>query len=101
MAREADFGLMIWDGKSPGTMLNVLRLAIAGKITVLFNVSDKAVVNIRSLDALRHFISHRSDELRWDLKKRATPEEWHLLEAGAQPSCLAVAENPLSDCQAK
>ena len=28
MAREADFGLMIWDGKSPGTVLNVLRLAI-------------------------------------------------------------------------
>ncbi len=25
MAREADFGLMIWDGKSPGTVLNVLR----------------------------------------------------------------------------
>ncbi len=26
MAREADFGLMIWDGISLGTLLNILRL---------------------------------------------------------------------------
>ena len=101
MAREADFGLMIWDGKSPGTMLNVLRLAIAGKITVLFNVPDKAVVNIRSLDAVRTLIAHCSDELRRDLKKRATLEEWRLVEAGVQPTFLLSAENPLSDCQAE
>jgi hypothetical protein len=25
MARNADYGLMIWDGKSPGTVLNILR----------------------------------------------------------------------------
>jgi hypothetical protein len=28
MARRADFGLMVWDGASPGTCLNVLRLAV-------------------------------------------------------------------------
>ena len=28
MARRADYGLMIWDGVSPGTFLNVLRLAL-------------------------------------------------------------------------
>lgn len=46
MAREADFGLMIWDGKSPGTVLNVLRLLQAGKISVLFNVSDHCCPNV-------------------------------------------------------
>jgi probable addiction module antidote protein len=92
MAREADFGLMIWDGKSPGTILNVLRLAIAGKIAVLFNVPKKDVVNIKSVDAWRHFIAHCSDELRRDVKERATPDEWRLVESSDQPTFLSAME---------
>ncbi|WP_024513296.1 addiction module antidote protein [Bradyrhizobium sp. ARR65] len=92
MAREADFGLMIWDGKSPGTVLNVLRLAIAGKIAVLFNVPDKKVVNIKSVDSWRNFIAHCSDELRRDVKERATPDEWRLVETSDQPTFLSVME---------
>lgn len=88
MAREADFGLMIWDGKSPGTVLNVLRLVLAGKIAVLFNVPEKDVVNIKSLDGWRNFLSQCSDELRGDLKKRATPDEWRLIETVDQPTFL-------------
>ncbi len=92
MAREADFGLMIWDGKSPGTVLNVLRLAIAGKIAVLFNVPDKDVVNIKSVGAWRNFIAHCSDELRRDVKERATPDEWRLVETSDQPTFLSTLE---------
>lgn len=100
MAREADFGLMIWDGKSPGTMLNVLRLAIAGKISVLFNVPEKNVVNIRSVDAWRDFIAHCSDELRRDLKKRATPDEWRLVESSGQSTFLMANESAPSGREA-
>lgn len=92
MARAADFGLMIWDGKSPGTVLNVLRLAIAGKIAVLFNVPDKNVVNIKSVDAWRTFIAHCSDELRRDVKERATPDEWRLVETSDQPTFLSAMD---------
>lgn len=92
MAREADFGLMIWDGKSPGTVLNVLRLAIAGKIAVLFNVPDKHVVNIKSVDAWRNFIAHCSDEFRRDVKERATLDEWRLVDASDQPTFLSAME---------
>jgi probable addiction module antidote protein len=92
MAREADFGLMIWDGKSAGTVLNVLRLAIAGKIAVLFNVPDKNVVNIKSVDGWRNFIAQHSDELRKDLKERATPDEWRLVETSNQPTFLSAIE---------
>jgi probable addiction module antidote protein len=93
MAREADFGLMIWDGKSPGTVLNVLRLAIAGKIAVLFNVPDKDVANIKSVEAWRNFIAHCSDELRRDVKDRATPDEWRLVEKSDQSTFLSVMKN--------
>jgi probable addiction module antidote protein len=92
MAREADFGLMIWDGKSPGTVLNVLRLAIAGKIAVLFNVPDMDVVNIKSVDAWKNFIAHCSDELRRDVKERATPDEWRLVENSDQPMFISTLE---------
>lgn len=92
MAREADFGLMIWDGKSPGTVLNVLRLALAGKISVLFNVPEKDVVNITTLDGWKTFISRCSRELQMDVKERATPDEWRLVESSEQPSLLSLID---------
>jgi hypothetical protein len=36
MAEEADVGLMLWDGQSTGTMVNVARLVARGKITVVY-----------------------------------------------------------------
>ena len=75
MAARADFGLMIWDGKSPGTLLNVLRLAKAGKISVLYNAPEKKSLNIAP-SSWDSFLAHCSDDLRKDLKARATPEEW-------------------------
>lgn len=101
MAREADFGLMIWDGKSPGTVLNVLRLAVAGKIAVLFNVPTKDVINIKSVDAWRNFIAHCSDELRRDVKERATPDEWQLVEMSDQPNFLSAIDAAPSVPKAK
>jgi probable addiction module antidote protein len=89
MAREADFGLMIWDGKSPGTVLNVLRLALAGKIAVLFNVPEKDIVNIKTVEHWKNFIATCSRELQTDVRERATPEEWRLVESGDQPNFLA------------
>lgn len=76
MAREADFGLMIWDGKSPGTVLNVLRLVRAGKIAVLFSVPDKRAINIKTPSDWESFLSRCSPQLQSDLQKRATPDEW-------------------------
>jgi hypothetical protein len=72
MAREADFGLMIWDGRSPGAVLNVMRLALAGKIAVLFNVTEQEVINIRTWEAWTTFISACSHEVQSAVKDRAT-----------------------------
>jgi probable addiction module antidote protein len=94
MAREADFGLMIWDGKSPGTVLNVLRLVQAGKISVLFNVPDKSAVNIKSTEHWREFLSDCSAALRSDLRERATPEEWASVDGEIQPSLLRSLDAP-------
>lgn len=93
MAKEADFGLMIWDGKSPGTVLNVLRLVRAGKIVVLFNVPDKRAINIKTITHWEEFLSQCSPELLHDVRERATPEEW--MQSQQQPSFLeTLPEKP-------
>jgi probable addiction module antidote protein len=88
MATKADFGLMIWDGKSPGTLLNVLRLARAGKISVLYNASEKKSFNVAP-SSWNSFLAHCSDDLRSDLEARATPEEWGPLMTSKQTKLFA------------
>lgn len=88
MAARADFGLMIWDGKSPGTLLNVFRLAKAGKISVLYNAPEKKSFNIAP-SSWDSFLAHCSDDLRRDLEARATPEEWGTNKASDQNELFA------------
>jgi len=83
MAKRADFGLMIWDGKSPGTLLNVLRLTCAGKIAVLFSTPEKRAINIKGPADWNALLSRFSDQLLSDLRARATPEEWGVVQDGS------------------
>lgn len=88
MARVADAGLMIWDGKSAGTLLNVLRLAQAGRKTVLATLPARDEVTIRSDDSWREWFQSLDPALRADLRARATAEEWAFVEpvADGQPT---------------
>ena len=49
MAREADAGIMVWDGRSVGTLMNVYRLAQQGKPCLLW---DAAAFEARSFTGL-------------------------------------------------
>jgi hypothetical protein len=81
MAQLADFGLMIWDGKSPGTALNVLRMIQDGKISVLFNVPNREVVCVKSVAQYRHILRQCGPSFVADLRNRATSQEWSFIEA--------------------
>jgi adenine-specific DNA-methyltransferase len=83
MAGLADFGLMIWDGRSPGTALNVLRLLRAKRIAVLINVASHFTLNFRTMDDWSAFLRQSTRELREALQERATPEEWGGLQTTA------------------
>jgi probable addiction module antidote protein len=76
MAINADYGFIIWDGKSPGTALNVLRLIRAGKKADLLNVPQKDTIKFRLLSDWEQFISASDWKFVSDLRERATPEEW-------------------------
>ncbi len=91
MAQAADFGLMIWDGKSPGTVLNVLRLIKAGKKAVLFNSPEAKTTTFKAMSDWEAFLAHCETSLKSDLRDRATPEEWSLEDA-PQPSLLNLGD---------
>jgi adenine-specific DNA-methyltransferase len=86
MALRADYGLMIWDGKSPGTVLNILRLLKAGKKAVLLNTQNKSALNFKTHEDWQSFFVEMTGEFRSDLRKRATSDEWAFSDPQNQPS---------------
>ena len=79
MAKQADFGLMIWDGKSPGTVLNILRLVQTSKMAVLVSVFEETEVEFKCQKDWDVFLSRCSLKLRRDLERRATRDELTML----------------------
>jgi hypothetical protein len=64
MAREADSGLMIWDGKSAGTLMNALRLVRQGKQVSIFEAQHARFRDLQSDSEWKDFFSGCSDEVR-------------------------------------
>jgi hypothetical protein len=52
MAKDADYGLMLWDGESNGTLNNVLNLLGDGKKTVVYLAPENDFYTIREADDL-------------------------------------------------
>lgn len=79
MAKQAQFGLMIWDGKSLGTILNILRLVRASKEAVLVNVAEKSEMAFNGKEDWDAFLSGCSLKLRRDMERRAIENELLML----------------------
>ncbi len=74
MAEEASYGFMIWDGKSVGTLMNVLRLVERSKIVVVYVGPAKEFVDLKSDTDLRCFIDDYAAELKDRLEDQAGSE---------------------------
>jgi hypothetical protein len=85
MAQEAEYGLMLWDGKSIGTLMNLARLIDLHKKSVVYIVPDKSFTELHDDDDWRSFMSRRDTTVRDKLRKRASLERSKLSE---QPSLL-------------
>lgn len=64
MAKDSDFGLMIWDCKSTGTLSNVIELLGARKKSVVFVNKCKSFVNVGDKSGLDHLLSFMSQSAR-------------------------------------
>ena len=61
MAEVADFGLMIWDTKSTGTLSNVIELLSRGKKSLVFVNKEKEFAAIASVEQLEVLVGCMSD----------------------------------------
>ncbi len=92
MAKAADYALMVWDGESVGTVLNVLRMVRASKIAVLYDIPSQTFITFRNSRDWDGFLLTLSDDLIVKLRERATDEEWDPSRQARQPSFLEVPD---------
>lgn len=57
MAREADYGLMLWDGQSRGTLRNIVDLGRQGKSAVVYVAPAKSFWALRQSNDLAEMLS--------------------------------------------
>lgn len=61
MAEDCDYGLMIWDSKSPGTLSNVIELLKRNKASVVFVNKAKEFVNVKDIKDLERLVRYMSE----------------------------------------
>ena len=81
MARRADYGLMIWDGASPGTFLNVLRLALVASPCVVYDTMRGRVATTHNIADWRAMLDHVGTDVARQVIARMTPDEREALAA--------------------
>lgn len=74
MAKEADVGLMLWDGVSVGTMLNVWRLQRSQKPSVVFHQPARAFHEVRSSADWDKLLALATADARADIAARVRAE---------------------------
>ena len=74
MAQEATIGLMMWDGKSVGTLLNLFRLLSLKKKAVIYTVPEKQFLEFRSRVEWENFLESRDVGLRCKIEQRTKLE---------------------------
>lgn len=57
MAKDADFGLMIWDSQSTGTLSNVIELLLLQRKSVVYVNKLKAFKNVRDAKELEELVA--------------------------------------------
>ena len=61
MAEDCDFGLMVWDSKSTGTLNNVIELLKLNKSSIVFVNKAKEFIKIKCVEDLEKLIAFMSD----------------------------------------
>ena len=64
MAECAEFGLMLWDAASTGTLSNVFELLSQGKKSVVFVNRETKFLNVKQGDDILDLVSYMSDGAR-------------------------------------
>lgn len=74
MAEAADAGLVVWDGKSRGTLLQCYRLAHKGKFVAVYSTSNADFTDVGSPEAWQKFVETLSEKTRAELDDQVARE---------------------------
>lgn len=64
LAEVADYGLMIWDAKSTGTLSNVIELLLRNKKSVVFVNKAKTFCNVGTVEQLEELVNFMSEHAK-------------------------------------
>ncbi len=64
MAKTADYGFMIWNGKSKGTLNNIINLTSRNKKTLIYFTPDNKFYCINKLSEFEKVLSRCNEETR-------------------------------------
>ena len=91
MTAAASMGFMLWDGKSSGTLANVVRLVEQQKPVVVYCAQPHELATLHSLDHLRSFLVRCGIDPRERLRTlQEVPPERALFRSKKQQSTLAL-----------
>lgn len=75
MARRADYGLMIWEGASPGTALNVLRLAAIASPCIVYDMMRGVQWTVRNVADWQEMMRGAGEDVLGRTQARMTEDE--------------------------
>jgi hypothetical protein len=84
MSLNADYGFMIWDGESKGTLNNVLSLIEQGKTVLVYRSPSREFLQIRSIQEFEQLLGACSPEVVAYLNRRINLEK-RILAANQAP----------------
>ena len=61
MAEDCDYGLMVWDTKSTGTLSNTIELLKRKKVSLVYINKTKEFLKVKEIIDLEKLVSHMSD----------------------------------------
>lgn len=75
MAKAADYGLMIWDAKSTGTLSNVIELLNNKKYSLVFVNKDKTFKSVKDVFGLEELVAYMSESAKLKANTKMGLEE--------------------------
>ncbi len=82
MAQEATVGLMVWDGKSVGTLCNVFRLLSQKKKAAVYSIPEKSFRELRTATDWSEFVRQCKSDVRRKFEERTQAKAAKRVAAG-------------------
>jgi hypothetical protein len=75
MSKSADYGFVLWDGKSPGSIENVIALLKDSKSALVYYSPDREFIPVSSLKELKKLLTRLNMDVLEKIDKKIKLEK--------------------------